>query len=263
MNLKRSTGITYYSFPNLEEWPNLTQAAYARLGGVSAPPLDSLNVSYVVGDDLERVRENRSRAARALGWESARLVSAAQVHGRRAAAVAREMAGGPDLPETDALVTNEPGVLLLLKFADCVPIVLWDPVRGVVALAHAGWRGTVTGTATAAIELMKRRYGSRPGDMLAGIGPSIGPCCYRVGPEVEKTASHVFAGAGVILRDDDGVRFDLWTANAETLMRAGIPEEQIARADICTRCHSDLFFSHRASGGRTGRFGVVVGIRDE
>ncbi len=256
--------VPYYSFGLLDPWPGLSQAVFGRAGGSSAHPYDSLNASFAVQDDPERVKANRERMARALGWDPGRIVSARQAHGRSVAAVGREHLGAPDLPECDALVTGEAGVLLLLKFADCVPVILWDPVRRVVALVHAGWRGTILGTPGAAAEFMAERYGSRPSDLLAGIGPSIGPCCYQVGPEVVARAERAFAGACVVQRDAGGeTRLDLWSANAETLMRAGVPEENIEVAGLCTRCRNDLFFSHRAAGGLTGRFGVVAGIRDE
>ncbi len=264
MKTRHSGGIEIYSFTHLEPWPELTQAAFARGGGVSDPPFQSLNVSFAVQDDLEGVRTNRRLMAESVGWDPSLIVSAGQVHGRHAVAVGKANIGGGDLPDTDALVTDEPGVLLLLKFADCVPIVLWDPVRRVVGLAHAGWRGTVLGTPAAALELMVERYGTRPSDVLAGIGPSIGPCCYEVGPEVVAAAGKAFAGADVLQRDPSGkAHLDLWGANTESLMRVGVPEENIATARICTRCHSDVFFSHRGSGGRTGRFGMVAGIRNE
>src|SRR5512142_1394324 len=117
MNLKQSYGVYYYSFSAMEAWPELTQVAFGRLGGVSEGPFASLNLSFAVDDDPEKVRANRAAAVRALGWEPGNIVTAKQVHGRRATQVVREMAGAPDLPETDALVTNEPGVLLMLKFA--------------------------------------------------------------------------------------------------------------------------------------------------
>jgi polyphenol oxidase len=265
MNMEQVDGFSYYSFPHMQSWPELTQAAFGRSGGVSEGPYESLNVSLAVQDDAERVRVNRSRMAAAVGWDAGRIVSARQVHGRQVAQVVAEMAGGADLPDVDALVTDEPGVLLMMKFADCVPVVLWDPVRRAVALAHAGWRGSVTGTPAATVAFMEERFGCDPSDILAGIGPSIGPCCYQVGSEVVTLAEKVFAGAGVLLRESESdVRFDLWTANSETLLRAGVREENIKVAGICTRCHSDVFFSHRAAGGGlAGRFGVVAGIRDE
>jgi YfiH family protein len=262
---RRSFGaIVLYSFNHLEPWSELTQGAFTRQGGVSDPPYDSLNASFAVQDKPESVRTNRQLLARAVGWDPSRIVSAGQVHGRQAVAVGRGNLGGPDLVGTDALVTDEPGVLLMLKFADCVPVILWDPVRRVVGLAHAGWRGTILGTPGAALELMVGKYGSRPSDMLVGIGPSIGPCCYEVGPEVAEAAGRKFAGTDVLRRNGGGkLHLDLWGANAETLMRLGVPEENVATAAICTRCHHDLFFSHRAAGGLTGRFAFVAGIRDE
>lgn len=264
MRVRHHGGISVYSFGHLERWPELTQAAFGRGGGVSAPPYDSLNASFAVKDDPVRVRANRALMARTLGWDPERIVSANQVHGRRVEAVGRDRIGGPDLPETDALVTDQPGVLLLLKFADCVPVVLWDPVRRVVGVAHAGWRGTVAGTPAAALECMRERYHTRASDVMVGIGPSIGPCCYEVGPEVAAQVGRAFVGANVLQTGADGrMRFDLWSANVETLLRAGVAEEHVAVAGICTRCQHDLFFSHRAAGGLTGRFAFVAGIRDE
>ena len=264
MKVEHPGDIALYSFGHLQSWAELTQGIFGRGGGVSEAPYDSLNASFAVRDDPEKVRANRQLMARAVGWDPEQFVSAGQVHGRQAVAVGRRNLGGPDLAGTDALVTDEPGVLLLLKFADCVPVILWDPVRRVVGLAHAGWKGTVLGTPAAALQLMVGKYGSRPSDVLAGIGPSIGPCCYEVGPEVVAAAEREFAGGDVLQPGPRGkIHFDLWGANAETLMRAGVPEENIATAGICTRCHHDLFFSHRAAGGLTGRFGVVAGIRDE
>lgn len=264
MKIQTTGTVTHYSFEHLCQWPELTQAAFGRGGGVSEAPYDTLNISYAVQDDPGRVKINRERMARAVGWNPSCIVSAHQVHGRDVVAVGREMVGQPDIRGTDALVTNESGVLLLLKFADCVPVVLWDPVKRVVGLAHAGWRGTMAGTPAAALEMMADRYGTRPSDVLAGIGPSIGPCCYQVGPEVVSAASERFAGAAVLHPDGTGAfRLDLWAANMETLMRVGLAEENIAVAGICTRCRSDLFFSHRAAGGLAGRFGFVAGIRDE
>ncbi len=264
MRIQSTNGIALYHFSLLDPWHQLTHGAFGRGGGVSAPPYDSLNASFAVQDDPEKVRANRSLMAQAVRWDPGRIVSASQVHGRQAVAVGRDRVGAPDLRETDALVTADPGVLLLLKFADCVPVILWDPVRRVVALAHAGWRGTVLGTPAAALEVMVEQFRTRPSDVLAGIGPSIGPCCYQVGAEVATVAGREFAGANVLQEDPSGgVRFDLWSANAETLMRAGVAEENIAIARICTRCRHDLFFSHRAARGLTGRFAFVAGIRDE
>jgi copper oxidase (laccase) domain-containing protein len=122
MSIKTVNGVSFYSFQMLERWPELTQAAFTRLGGVSQPPYDTLNASFAVHDDPDKVRQNRELAARAVGWDPNRIVSAHQVHGRRVLAVGMGNLGGADLRDTDGLVTDEPGVLLLLKFADCVPV---------------------------------------------------------------------------------------------------------------------------------------------
>ena len=237
---------------------------FTRLGGVSEPPVDSLNVSTAVDDDPGNVGANLRRVAAAVDWSPDRIVSVRQVHGRKAVVATPAMIGGRVPLEADALVTDEPGLLLMLKFADCTPVILWDHVRSVVALVHAGWKGTVLGVAASAVELMSEQFGSAPSDILAGIGPSIGPCCYEVGANVVVPASPLFAGTGSLVRQPDGgVHFDLWSANTETLRRCGLPEENISVARLCTRCHSDIFFSHRASGGATGRFAVVAGIRNE
>jgi polyphenol oxidase len=264
MNDQLLERVAFYSFDLFAPWPELTAGAFGRSGGVSPAPYESLNISYAVQDDPERVRINRERMARAVGWDPSRIVSCRQVHGTHVLAATPDMAGGPELQGTDALVTDEPGLLLMLKFADCVPIVLWDPVRRVVAVAHAGWRGTVARTPAAALHFMVARYGSEPRDIRAGIGPSIGPCCYQVGQEVATQAEQVFPGAGVVAPGPDGTPYlDLWSANAETLMRSGVAEENVELSRICTRCRNDLFFSHRALGSPAGRFAMVAGIRNE
>lgn len=163
---------------------------------------------------------------------------------------------------TDALVTNTPGVALMLRFADCVPIALYDPYRHVVALAHAGWKGTIGRIAQKTVRAMGEVCGSRPADIMAGIGPAIGPCCYQIGEDVVQKVRETFALGSLPFqqRVDGSLFFDLWEANRRQLAALGI--KRIESATLCTACHNDEFFSHRADGGRTGRFGVVIGIRD-
>jgi YfiH family protein len=198
-----------------------------------------------------------------LGWEPGRIVSARQVHDRVVAVVGRKDASEQELAGVDCLVTREPGTLLLLKFADCVPVVIWDPVRQVVALVHAGWRGTVIKAPAAAVEAMAANFGSNPADLVAGIGPSIGPCCYEVGDEVVAAVDEAFGDSDVVIREPGKkARLDLWEANAQTLRGTGISSNRIEVAGICTRCRNDLFFSHRAEGSPAGRFAVVAGIRE-
>ncbi|MBX6342945.1 MAG: peptidoglycan editing factor PgeF, partial [Thermomicrobiaceae bacterium] len=166
------------------------------------------------------------------------------------------------IPGTDALVTATPGLPIAVFCADCVPILLYDPRHRVVAAVHAGWRGTVANVAGRAVATMRERFGTQPIELLAGIGPSIGPCCYEVGEEVESA----WAAAGVdhdgvaLRRESASLRFDLWRANALALQAAGVREERIEIAAVCTACHVDRFFSHRAERGRTGRFAAIIAV---
>jgi hypothetical protein len=183
-----------------------------------------------------------------------------QVHG-----VSVAIAEGPRPPETphlqaDTILTNTSGITLLMRFADCVPIFLHDPVRKVVGIAHAGWMGTVRGTVRLAIEAMQARYGSRPGDIRAGIGPSIGPDHYIVGPDVVAQVRQAFGESSYrLLTDHAGATyFDLWAANRLALEKAGV--WQIELAGLCTACHTEDWYSHRAERGRTGRFGAIISL---
>jgi YfiH family protein len=163
-------------------------------------------------------------------------------------------------PEADVILTDNPAVTLVMRFADCVPILLYDPVRGAVGLAHAGWMGTVRGTVLAAVRAMQSSFGSSPGDIRAGIGPSIGPDHYQVGEEVAVRVRQAFgAEAPDLLALRDGAcYFDLWAANLLHLRRAGVRE--IETAGLCTACHLEDWYSHRAEHGRTGRFGAVLAL---
>ncbi len=250
-------GVTFYQFTELAEQRGVCHAISTRLGGVSPAPFASLNLTTARGDVPERVAENHRRLCAALGVDPATLVSPQQVHGARVERVGREMCGQV-VPACDGLVTDEPGVTLLLRFADCVPLIVYDPDRRAVGVAHAGWRGTVAGIATALVDAMRRAFGSRPESLIAGIGPAIGPCCYRVGPEVVREVIAAFGSPdGLLPRWDDGAHsFDLWAANARLLREAGV--RRIEVAGICTACRVDEFFSHRAEHGRTGHHGAFA-----
>jgi YfiH family protein len=155
-------------------------------------------------------------------------------------------------PRCDVLITRRPDKTLLLRFADCTPVLLADPRRRAVAVVHAGWRGSAIRAAAAAVAALENTFGSNPRDLVAGIGPSIGPCCYTVGEDVVAA----FADRPWLF---DGGRLDLWQANAQALVDAGVPADHIEMAGLCTRCHSERFFSHRANGGQpAGRFAAVM-----
>jgi len=254
-------GLVYYRFANLAPYDELVHGVFTRLGGVSAPPFAWLNVGRSVGDDPRAVEANHALVCQALGLSPDDIATARQVHSSRVAVVGVE-GRGRAVPGTDALVTGAPGVALMLRFADCVPIALYDPVRRVIGLVHAGWRGTVEGIARKTLLAMVEACGSRPTDIVAGIGPSIGPCCYQIGQNVVQLVREALADWPSLLRrqGDGSFHFDLWEANRRQLAQVGVEEIEVAR--VCTACHNDEFFSHRADGARTGRFGVVIGLKD-
>jgi len=251
-------GIVLYRFARLSRAEGLTHAVLSRLGGVSRPPYATLNLGHIVGDDLPAVEENHRRALGVLGLDPRQVVSPYQVHGARVGLVGRVHRGSVQ-PATDALVTAVPGVPLLLRFADCAPVLLFDPVRRVAGLAHAGWQGVAAGVVPATVQVMVERLGCHPADLWAGLGPAIGPCCYEVGPEVVAAVQVACPpGADVVRRVNGQFHLDVPAAVQAQLCAVGVRE--IEDAAICTACHVDGFFSHRAEGGRTGRFGVLIGM---
>jgi purine-nucleoside/S-methyl-5'-thioadenosine phosphorylase / adenosine deaminase len=202
-----------------------------RLGGVSEPPFDELNLGILTDDDPEAVAQNRRRLARALGFDPTQVVFSLQVHGARLI----EHPCGESLPEADGHVVTEPGLAPMVLAADCLPLALFGP--GGLAMAHAGWRGLAGGIAGAAAEAVGAR--------TAAIGPGIGPCCYEVGEEVLGAFSDL--GDGIA----EGRMLDLTEVARRKLAQAGV--ERIDSASLCTSCERELFFSHRRDHGRTGR----------
>lgn len=243
-----------------------------RLGGVSGEPYTSLNLALHVGDEPDAVIENRRRYLTALGLDAARLVTPEQVHGETIARVTARDAGRGSLAyadaiaATDALVTDEAELPLLLCFADCTPILFLDPVRRAVGIAHGGWKGTVRRIAAKTVRRMQEEFGSRAEDILAGIGPSIGPCCYEVGAEVAEKFRTAFPGHEheLFTEPQPGhTHLSLWAANIIQLEEAGIPREHIDCAAACTSCNHAIFYSYRADGGRTGRMAAVIALKKQ
>jgi YfiH family protein len=252
--------IRYYTFDLLDE-VGVNHAVFSRAGGVSPAPWESLNVGSTVGDDPQRVRQNRQRSVQALGRKLESVHDVWQVH---SATIVR--ADAPRQPEqayqqADILITDRPEVTLYMRFADCVPILLYDPARHIVGLVHAGWLGTIRRAALVAVQAMKAEYGCHPADIQAGIGPSIGVHHYEVGMEVAEQVRSVFGEAAQSLLpeyNNGSVHFDLWQANRLLLENAGVRSVQVS--GICTACHLDDWFSHRGEHGRTGRFGALINL---
>lgn len=258
MPFEQSDGLRYYQFDIFSD--NLLNAVFTRQGGISPEPWTSLNLSISVGDDPARVAENRTHAFNALGRNPASIHDAWLVHGTDVVHAEAPRALDDPAQKADIIFTNNPHVSLFMRFADCVPLLFHDPKRRVIGIAHAGWMGTARGVAEASINAMQERYGSKPGDVVVGIGPSIGVDHYEVGEEVAAQFREKFgADSERILQTREGrIHLDLWTANALQLQQKGV--EQIQISGLCTACHLEDWYSHRAENGKTGRFGALMAL---
>ena len=219
-----------------------------REGGVSALPYDSLNVGFQTGDLDDHITENRRRLFQALEISSERVAIPEQVHGDQIIKV--------DNPgrysKADGLVTNHPEIALTVQTADCLPIFFYDPVQGVIGLIHAGWRGTVLEISQKTVTVMTHHYRTKPENLLIFFGPSIGPCCYTVGSDVAERFPEKYISEG---------KLDLWQCNRDQLTHMGVDFHHIIMSRLCTVCHSKWFFSHRSSGGKTGRMVAVFMLK--
>jgi YfiH family protein len=265
--LRQRAGLHVLTWPAFGPLP-VDAIVTTRHGGVSTGPYATLNLSFAVGDEAENVRENRGRVAAALDAGLTDFVFADQAHGSSAWIVSAAdrgrgaLAAGDAIGPADALITNEPGTVLAILVADCVPVVLYDPAAHVLACVHAGWRGTVAQVAQSALMAMTS-LGSRPSDIIAGIGPSVAPASYQVGDEVADAARDAFGRqAQSLLRPAGPVGpgrwlFDVPAANLHTLRAAGVPDSQIHMAATPTGPVPGLFFSHRAERP-CGRFALAA-----
>jgi YfiH family protein len=219
-----------------------------RRGGISQNPFDTLNLGDRTGDCEKNVQTNRDSFFQSLGILSERLAIPVQIHGNHVVLVEK-----PGIyPETDGMITEVQGICLVVQVADCLPVYLYDPIRQAIGLVHAGWRGTCQKIITQAIQSMESNFGTCAENILVFIGPSIGPCCYEVNGDV----SRHFPESVV-----QGSRLDLWQANQNLLIESGVRLENISVSGLCTSCYSDWFFSHRRSGGKTGRMMAVFGLK--
>jgi hypothetical protein len=259
----RLDSIRYYTFSSLGEFPQLFHAILTRHGGYSDGPWQSLNLGGSVGDHPDRVRKNRHLVFNAFKRAPDSLVDAWQVHGVGVMIAIEPRPEAQPPKQADIILTNHLGLTVLMRFADCVPILLYDPIRQVVGLVHAGWKGTVKKAVKTAVEAMEKEFGSNPGELFAGIGPSIGPDHYQIGNDVAAEVHQSFgeSAAQVLLSRNGSLHFDLWAANEILLRQSGV--RQIENSQLCTVCSKSDFFSHRAENGNTGRFGVMVGLKND
>jgi len=256
VKLTRRGTIQYVEAEEFLQNPSILHAFCTRNGGVSGGPYATLNVSPREGDSPEQVRMNWQRIASAFEIPCEQFFVVNQVHGEKFLIIEDAVScHSLEHRHYDAIVTDQPGVAIGIKTADCAPVLLFDKRRRAIAAVHAGWRGTAQGIAGKAVRVMGERFSSRPEDLSAAIGPAIGPCCYEVDEPVFEAMS-LLGETDRVLRPGKRQQrwmFDLSLANRIQLEREGVPPGQISAAGLCTCCRRDLFFSHRRDGEKTGR----------
>ena len=271
LRLAEREGVPFFESPVFDGQDWLLHGFSTRLGGVSDGIYRSMNLSFHNGDRRENVLENYRRMGRAIGFCPEQTAALTQIHSARVYRVGKTECGfgvgGERSREGDAMATDEPGVVLMAMCADCVPILLADPVNKAVAAVHSGWRGTTAKIAAVTVEKMKEWFGSDPGDILAAVGASICRDCYEVGEEVilevEKAFGAEMAAKGMYIpgRIPGKYQLDLWETNRQVLLMAGLKPEKICLPGVCTCCNPELLFSHRATKGKRGTMAAFTGIR--
>jgi YfiH family protein len=260
MPFHQSGTLRYYTFDSFDE-AGITHAVFTRQGGVSPEPWDSLNLGGTVGDDSVRVAQNRQLIFNSIGRDPGTLFDVWQVHSAEVAYAIAPRKLNVSHSQADAILTDKSDVTLLMRFADCVPILMYDPIKRVAGIVHSGWPGTVKRVARAAVEAMQEAYGCHPCDIISAIGPSIGAHHYQIGTDVEEQVRNTFGydASALLPSANGGVQFDLWAANRLVLEDCGV--RQVEVAGLCTVCHPEDWYSHRGDKGRTGRFGALIGLR--
>ncbi|MBL7204845.1 MAG: laccase domain-containing protein [Desulfobacteraceae bacterium] len=240
----------YFRYPSLSRYPQLVHRVFTRQGGSSSPPYDFLNTSYDVGDLPRNVTSNLAIIKNTLGANH--LIFMNQSHGNGVFVFRPELIDRKvETSSVDAVITDTPNIAILVKQADCQGVIIFDPEKRVVANVHCGWRGNAKNILGNVVTRMKHDFGCKGHDLLATIGPSLGPCCAEfVGHE--KIFPNSFEE--FMVREN---YFNLWAISEWQLLNAGLRQENIEISSICTRCRTDLFYSYRGEG-ETGRFGTVV-----
>ncbi len=288
--------VCYLTFPVFDGLEGFTHGFSTRLGGVSEGIFSSMNLTSSRGDDKEKVHENYRRLAEAAGFPFESLVTSDQTHTTNVRVVTKEDRGSGvtrkrEYTDTDGLITNVPDLTLMTYYADCVPLFFIDPVKRAIGLSHSGWRGTVGKMGLQTVRLMEKTYGCDPRDMYAAIGPSICMDCYEVSEDVAERFREAFSeevtekilkkrtpvstsdGENTVNDQNKGNEagtqnienkylLDLWEANRQVMLEAGILRERIEVTDICTCCNPTLLFSHRASKGKRGNLAGFLRIEE-
>lgn len=269
MNIKENKGVTYLTYPALEELSGFVHAFSTRLGGVSEGIYSSMNLSFTRGDDENSVMENYRRLAEAVGFSVENIVTSDQTHTANVRVITETDRGnGITKPrpytDVDGMITNVPGLVLATFYADCVPLYFIDPVRKAIGLSHSGWRGTAAHIGAVTVRRMQEEYGSLPEDVYGAIGPSICQECYEVSEDVILEFQKTFpeqSWRDLFYRKENGkYQLNLWEANRQIMLEAGLIEEHISLPGLCTCCNPEFLFSHRASRGKRGNLGAFLGI---
>jgi YfiH family protein len=261
MKIYQKDLIKYITFPSFEKEEKIVHGIFLRHGGCSPEPWKSLNLSTTVGDSRENVIENRSRIMKVLNIPQDDYFDVWQIHSTNVIKINKPRIHDQNYIKADAMITNKPGVALLMRFADCVPILLFDPIRNVIGLVHAGWIGSLKKITKKTIERMSEEYCSNINNVIAGIGPSIGIDHYPVGAEVINQIKKTFPldWEKLIQKRGRQDHLDLWKTNELVLRESGVVN--IEHANICTASNTSDWFSHRGENGNTGRFGVVICLK--
>jgi YfiH family protein len=250
-------GLSFFKFPNLSEFSDIRHGVFTRNHGRSTGPFRSLNIGYGVGDNDVHVELNRQKISRSI--EGKDIVYLTQIHGRDIVVFQkddkREITKQSPFPyKGDALVSDISGKFLVIQVADCQSVLMYDPVRRVAANVHSGWRGSINNIIGRTVETMRDIFHCDPADIIAGISPSLGPCCaefINYPKEIPENLWKYNVGSS---------HFDFWAMSCDQLCDAGLLPENVSLSRICTRCNTHLFFSYRGEG-RTGRFASVIGLR--
>jgi polyphenol oxidase len=241
-------GVSFFQFPNLLSFPELRHGVFTRNCGFSSGPFKSLNLSLSVGDEEEAIKLNRLLVSRCM--DGGQLVFTKQMHDNDVVVVS----GTNSFPFVgDALVCGLENRMLAIKIADCQAVLMYDPIRKVVANVHSGWRGSIKNVIGRTIEVMKERFGCSPSDIFGGISPSLGPCCAEFTNYRNEIPEQFWK-----YRHNEN-HFDFWRISINQLCDAGVMQENIYSSEICTKCNTNLFFSYRGEK-ITGRFVSVIGI---
>lgn len=263
--------IAYFTFPGLEKTGCVKHLFSTRIGGVSQGIFSSMNLSYTRGDEKEAVDENYRRIAYCLDSDVSHFVCSDQTHTDHIRIVGKEDMGKgilypKDYHDVDGMITNQRGIVLCTFFADCVPLFFVDPVKKAIGMTHSGWRGTVQKIGKKTIQMMQEQYGTNPADLFTAIGPSICQECYEVSEDVIERVKEVFEEslwARLFYPTVPGkYQLNLWEANRQIMLEAGVPATHIEVTDVCTCCNADLLFSHRASQGKRGNLGAFLTLTE-